>query len=114
VWANRSGTAEAPSWSYLPNTGAKDQYDAIVAVSDTFEGPYSARYTAGVGAGHNNMFIDEGGTVWATFFRNPAFGHWATPDRIDDAAVAGIVRLEESGPLGDLLTVERPSGDGTD
>jgi hypothetical protein len=114
VWANRSGTDEAPAWSYLPNTGVKDQYDAIVAVSDSFEGPYSARYTAGVGAGHNNMFIDEDGTVWATFFRNPAFGYWATPERIDDAAVAGIVRMEESGPLGDILTVARPSGDGVE
>jgi hypothetical protein len=111
VWANRSGTDETPAWSYLPNTGVKDQYDAIVAVSDSFEGPYSARYTAGVGAGHNNMFIDEDGTVWATFFRNPAFGYWATPERIDDAAVAGIVRMDESGPLGDILTVARPSGD---
>lgn len=111
VWANRSGTDEASAWSYLPNTGVKDQYDAIVAVSDSFGGPYSARYTAGVGAGHNNMFIDEDGTVWATFFRNPAFGYWATPERTDDAAVAGIVRMEESGPLGDILTVARPSGD---
>ncbi|HEY6800667.1 MAG TPA: family 43 glycosylhydrolase, partial [Agromyces sp.] len=107
VWANRSGTADDPSWSYLPNTGQKDQYDAIVAVSDSFEGPYSARYTAGVGAGHNNMFIDEDGTPWMTFFRNPAHGHWAAPDRIDDAAVAGVVRLEQSGPLGDILTVGR-------
>ena len=114
VWANTSGTADAPTWSYLPNTGVKDQYDAIVAVADSFEGPYSARYTAGIGAGHNNMFIDEDGAVWATFFRNPAFGYWATPERIDDAAVAGIVRMEESGPLGDILTVARPLGDNAD
>jgi beta-xylosidase len=109
VWANKSGTPEAPVWSYLSNSGAKDQYDAVVAVADKFEGPYSARYTAGVGAGHNNMFVDDDGTVWATFFRNPAFGHWANPERIDDAAVAGIVRLEQSGPLGGKLTVARPA-----
>jgi hypothetical protein len=107
VWANKGGTPEDPTWSYLANTGVKDQYDAVVAVADSFEGPYSARYTAGVGAGHNNMFIDEDGTVWATFFRNPAFGYWADPSRIDDAAVAGVVRLEQAGPLGDLLYVER-------
>ncbi|GGI48257.1 beta-xylosidase [Agromyces flavus] len=107
VWANKGGAAQDPTWSYLANTGAKDQYDAVVAVADSFEGPYSARYTLGVGAGHNNMFVDEDGTVWATFFRNPAFGYWADPSRVDDAAVAGVVRLEQAGPLGDLLYVER-------
>ncbi|NUT57418.1 MAG: hypothetical protein HOQ00_01020, partial [Agromyces sp.] len=100
------GTPASPTWSYLANTGAKDQFDAVVAVSDSFEGPFSARYTLGVGAGHNNMFTDEDGTVWATFFRNPNFGYWADASRLDDAAVPGVVRLERSGPLGDLLRVE--------
>jgi hypothetical protein len=110
AWALKGGTGEDPSWSYLPNTGVKDQYDAIVAVADSFEGPYSVRRTLGVGAGHNNMFIDEDGTVWATFFRNPNFGYWADPSRIDGAAVPGVVRLEQSGPTGEVLTVAR-SGD---
>ncbi|WP_400996563.1 family 43 glycosylhydrolase [Agromyces sp. GXQ0307] len=110
AWALKGGTAEDPTWSYLPNTGVKDQYDAIVAVADSFEGPYSVRRTLGVGAGHNNMFVDEEGTVWATFFRNPNFGYWADPSRIDDAAVPGVVRLEQSGPTGEVLTVAR-SGD---
>jgi hypothetical protein len=57
------------------------------------------------------MFIDEDGTVWATFFRNPAFGYWADPSRVGEAAVAGIVRMERAGPLGDLLFVERPTED---
>lgn len=112
AWALKSGTPSDPTWSYLPNSGgAKDQYDAIVAVSDSFEGPYSPRYTAAVGAGHNNMFEDEDGTVWATFFRNPNAGHWADPSRIDDAALPGIVRLEHSGPNGDLLTTAQGSID---
>ncbi|WP_430647393.1 family 43 glycosylhydrolase [Agromyces sp. GXS1127] len=110
AWALKGGTAEAPTWSYLPNTGVKDQYDAIVATSDSFEGPYTVRRTLGVGAGHNNMFVDGDGTVWATFFRNPNFGYWADPSRIDDAAVPGVVRLEQSGPTGEVLTVAR-SGD---
>ncbi|PFG30066.1 family 43 glycosylhydrolase [Paramicrobacterium agarici] len=108
AWSFRSGTGEDAVCSYLPGSGQKYQYDAIVAVADSFEGPYSLRYTAGVGAGHNNMFVDEEGTVWMTFFRNPAHGYWAQPDRIGDAAVAGVVRLEQSGPFGGLLTVERP------
>ena len=107
AWAHESGDGEDAVSSYLPKSGTKSQYDAIVAVSDSFEGPYSKRYTAGVGAGHNNMFIDAEGSVWMTFFRNPAHGYWADPERIDDAAVAGVVRMEQAGPFGDLLYVER-------
>lgn len=83
------------------------QYDATVAVSDRLEGPYSERWTAGVGAGHNNFFVDRSGQAWATFFRNPNAGYWSDPSRIDDAAVAGVVRLEWTGPEGDRLYVER-------
>lgn len=83
------------------------QYDAIVAVSDHFEGPYSERWTAGVGAGHNNFFVDHGGRPWATFFRNPNRGYWSDPSRIDDSAVAGVVRLEWTGPEGNRLYVQR-------
>jgi hypothetical protein len=83
------------------------QYDAVVAVSDTFEGPYSKRWTAGVGAGHNNFFTDGGGRPWATFFRNPNAGYWADPSRVADAAVPGVVRLEWTGPDGDRLYVRR-------
>ncbi|GAA2285119.1 family 43 glycosylhydrolase [Nonomuraea roseoviolacea subsp. roseoviolacea] len=86
---------------------AQYQYDAIVAVSDRFEGPYSQRWTAGVGAGHNNVFVDHGGHVWATFFRNPNFGYWADPSRVADAAVPGVVRMEWTGPEGDRLYVQR-------
>lgn len=108
VWACRTGTEEDPAWSYLAGTGPKDQYDAVVAVADRFEGPYSERYTAGVGAGHNNMFVDEHGDAWATFFRNPANGYWADPSRVADGAVAGVVRLEWTGPHTRRLNVARP------
>ncbi|TWG07827.1 family 43 glycosylhydrolase [Saccharopolyspora dendranthemae] len=87
--------------------GERHQYDAIIAVSDHFEGPYSKRWTAGIGAGHNNLFVDGDGQVWATFFRNPAAGYWADPSRVDDAAVAGVVRVEWTGPEGNRLYVER-------
>lgn len=94
--------------TYRAGTGLREQYDAIIAVADRFEGPYTARYTAGVGAGHNNMFIDENGDMWMTFFNNPAHGHWADPSRVADAAVPGVVRMEQSGPFGEVLTVARP------
>jgi hypothetical protein len=90
------------------------QYDAVVAVSDHFEGPYSERWTAGVGAGHNNFFTDHSGRPWATFFRNPAAGHWSDPSRVADAAVPGVVRMEWTGPQGNRLYVKRRNpGQGT-
>ncbi|MEU6291236.1 family 43 glycosylhydrolase [Streptomyces sp. NPDC046988] len=93
-----------------PGTGRTQyQYDAVVAVSDHFEGPYSERWTAGVGAGHNNFFTDRHGDLWATFFRNPNFGYWADPSRVDDAAVPGVVRLEWTGPRDGRLYVKRRS-----
>lgn len=86
------------------------QYDAVVAVADRFEGPYSRRWTAGVGAGHNNFFADAGGQLWATFFRNPNFGYWADPARIADAAVPGVVRLEWTGGPDGRIYVQRRRG----
>ena len=82
----------------------------IVAVADRFEGPYSERWTAGVGAGHNNFFRDRSGRLWATFFRNPNAGYWSDPSRVDDAAVPGVVRLEWTGPRGSRLYVQRGRG----
>ncbi|MFB7595289.1 family 43 glycosylhydrolase [Streptomyces sp. NPDC056160] len=83
------------------------QYDAVVAVADAFEGPYSERWTAGVGIGHNNFFADHHGGLWSTFFRNPNFGYWSNPARVDQAAVPGVVRLEWTGPADHRLYVER-------
>ncbi|WAP54840.1 family 43 glycosylhydrolase [Streptomyces sp. S465] len=83
------------------------QYDAVVAVSDRFEGPYSQRWTAGVGAGHNNFFEDHHGRLWGTFFRNPNVGYWSDASRLADAAVPGVVRLEWTGPEGNRLYVQR-------
>ncbi|MFW6692312.1 family 43 glycosylhydrolase [Streptomyces sp. MAR4 CNX-425] len=91
------------------------QYDTVMAVADRFEGPYSRRWTAGVGTGHNNVFTDAGGDLWATFFRNPNFGYWADPDRLDLAAVPGVVRLEHTTGPDPRIYVQRrrgrPAGD---
>ncbi|WP_030899688.1 family 43 glycosylhydrolase [Streptomyces sp. NRRL F-5126] len=83
------------------------QYDAVVAVSDRFEGPYSERWTMGVGTGHNNIFEDHHGGLWSTFFRNPNAGYWSNPSRVDDGAAAGVVRLEWTGRPDGRLYVER-------
>ena len=110
AWDRTSRNADGSTrYAYdPPGTGRTQyQYDAVVAVSDRFEGPYSERWTAGVGAGHNNFFTDRHGDLWATFFRNPNFGYWADPSRVDDAAVPGVVRLEWTGPGDGRLYVKR-------
>ncbi|SCG37935.1 family 43 glycosylhydrolase [Micromonospora coxensis] len=109
AWSKTSTDPDGSTgYTYLPGSAQERfQYDVIVAVSDNFEGPYSERYTAGVGIGHNNFFMDRSGHLWATFFRNPAGGYWADPARVDDSAVAGVVRLEWTGPEGNRLYVER-------
>ncbi|MFC9056917.1 family 43 glycosylhydrolase [Streptomyces sp. NPDC057074] len=112
AWDRTSRNADGSTrYAYdPPGTGRTQyQYDAVVAVSDRFEGPYSERWTAGVGAGHNNFFTDRHGDLWATFFRNPNFGYWADPSRVDDAAVPGVVRLEWTGPRDGRLYVKRRS-----
>ncbi|MEV7805520.1 family 43 glycosylhydrolase [Microbispora sp. NPDC088329] len=110
AWDRSSVNADG-STRYAYDTAAAGrvqyQYDAIIAVADKFEGPYSKRWTLGVGAGHNNIFVDRSGQLWATFFRNPNAGYWADPSRIGDAAVPGVVRLEWTGPEGDRLYVAR-------
>ncbi|MFI2487072.1 family 43 glycosylhydrolase [Promicromonospora kroppenstedtii] len=110
AWDRTSTNPDGTTRNAYDNPGAgrvQYQYDAVVAVADRFEGPYSERWTAGVGAGHNNFFLDHHGRPWATFFRNPAAGYWADPARVGDAAAAGVVRLEWTGPEGNRLYVAR-------
>ncbi|MEB3371985.1 family 43 glycosylhydrolase [Saccharopolyspora mangrovi] len=104
AWNKKTTTPDGEvRHAYTPD-GEKDQYDAIIAVADRFEGPYSQRWTAGIGAGHNNLFADADGQLWATFFRNPVAGRWKDDP---NAAVPGIVRVEWTGPKGNRLYVER-------
>ncbi|MFI7230385.1 family 43 glycosylhydrolase [Nonomuraea angiospora] len=110
AWNRSSANADGSTrYAYDPAGAGREQYqyDAVVAVSDRFEGPYSKRWTVGVGAGHNNFFVDRSGKLWATFFRNPRFGYWSDPSRVGDTAVAGIVRVEWTGPNGNRLYVQR-------
>jgi hypothetical protein len=113
AWDRTSVVADGSArYAYDPPGPGRTQYqyDAVVAVSDSFEGPYSRRWTAGVGAGHNNFFEDHSGKVWATFFLNPASGYWSDPSRVDDAAVPGVVQMEWTGPDGNRLYVQRRPG----
>ncbi|OLT10587.1 hypothetical protein BJF79_25920 [Actinomadura sp. CNU-125] len=110
VWDRTSTDPDGGTrYAYDPGGAGRTQYqyDTVIAVSDRFEGPYSERWTLGVGIGHNNLFTDRTGRPWATFFRNPNAGYWSDPSRIDDAAVPGVVRLEWTGPEGGRLYVQR-------
>lgn len=109
IW-DRQGTSADGTTQFAYNTtaGTKQyQYDSVLAVADRFEGPYSARWTAGVGLGHNNFFVDRDGELWSTFFRNPNQGYWADPSRIAQGAVPGVVRMEWTGPEGNRVYVKR-------
>ncbi|GAB3462139.1 family 43 glycosylhydrolase [Streptomonospora sediminis] len=113
VWSRKSTNDDGSTrCAYDPRGPGREQYqyDTVAAVADSFEGPYSKRWTVGVGIGHNNIFADHRGHLWATFFRNPAQGYWADPSRIDDAAVPGVVSLEWTGPEGNRIYVERRHG----
>lgn len=46
-------------------------YDVVIASADNIYGPYSKRYTAVTGGGHNNFFKDKQGRWWSTMFGNP-------------------------------------------
>ncbi|WP_307815349.1 family 43 glycosylhydrolase [Streptomyces sp. 7-21] len=113
AWNRASANPDGSTRYAYDNPGpgrTQYQYDAVVAVADSFEGPYSPRWTAGVGAGHNNFFRDHHGGLWATFFRNPVAGYWSDPARVGDAAVPGVVRVEWTGPRGNRLYVQRRPG----
>jgi hypothetical protein len=105
-WTGTDGTTQY-AYNKLGAGTAQYQYDAVLAVADTFEGPYTVRWTAGVGLGHNNFFTDRSGALWSTFFRNPNQGYWADPSRVAQGAVPGIVRMEWTGPEGNRVYVER-------
>ena len=60
--------------SYCPekdDNKTRYSYDCIIAVADNVYGPYSERYNAITGGGHNNLFKDKAGEWWATIFFNP-------------------------------------------
>lgn len=72
---DRTSTAAGGSTRYAYDTDAPGRtqyhYDAIAAVADHFEGPYSRRWTLGVGAGHNNIFADVDGRIVGDLLPQP-------------------------------------------
>ncbi len=71
-WAHRTENGD----TYLVNRGAEGNatrysYDCVISTSDNVYGPYTNRYTAITGGGHNNFFQDKSGKWWSTTFFNP-------------------------------------------
>ncbi|MDR2146026.1 MAG: family 43 glycosylhydrolase, partial [Tannerella sp.] len=71
IWSHRlpDGTE-----TYSPDKDdnkTRYSYDCIIATADNIYGPYSRRYNAMTGGGHNNFFTDRDGQWWATIFFNP-------------------------------------------
>ena len=71
IWSHRlpDGTE-----TYCPESDdnkTRYSYDCIIASADNIYGPYSERYNAITGGGHNNLFKDKDGNWWATIFFNP-------------------------------------------
>lgn len=72
IWSHR--TKEGDTYvekKGLTNKDTRYSYDCVIATSDNIYGPYSKRYNAITGGGHNNLFQAKDGSWWATMFFNP-------------------------------------------
>ena len=72
IWSHRTSEGD----TYIEKKGVTSpktrySYDCIISTADNVYGPYSERYNAITGGGHNNLFQDKNGNWWATMFFNP-------------------------------------------
>ena len=73
IWSHRlpDGTDTYMEISGQTNKDTRYSYDCVIATADNVYGPYTERYNAITGGGHNNLFQDKAGNWWATMFFNP-------------------------------------------
>lgn len=71
IWSHRLGKGKEVYNPEKENNATRYSYDCVIASSDNIYGPYSRRYNAITGGGHNNLFRDRNGQWWATIFFNP-------------------------------------------
>lgn len=72
IWAHKTKSGDTyVEKKGVTNKNTRYSYDCVIATSDNVYGPYSERYTAIIGGGHNNLFQDKNGNWWATMFFNP-------------------------------------------
>lgn len=74
IWTMDEGDHVEYSVGSIPQ---KVSYDCVVASADNIYGPYSQRYTAITGGGHNTFFTAKDGTLYATMFGNPVNNSFA-------------------------------------
>ncbi len=71
IWSHRLPDGTDTYCPIRDNDKTRYSYDCIIASADNIYGPYSPRYNAITGGGHNNLFRDKQGKWWATIFFNP-------------------------------------------
>jgi len=71
IWSHRMPSGEEAYNPEKDDNATRYSYDCVIASADNIYGPYSKRYNAITGGGHNNLFRDREGNWWATIFFNP-------------------------------------------
>ena len=72
IWSHRTNEGDTyVEKKRITNKNTRYSYDCVIASADNIYGPYSKRYNAITGGGHNNLFQDKNGKWWATMFFNP-------------------------------------------
>lgn len=71
IWSHRLEDGTDTYSPQVDSNKTRYSYDCIIATADNVYGPYSERYNAITGGGHNNLFQDKNGKWWATIFFNP-------------------------------------------
>lgn len=71
IWSHRLTDGTETYCPVKDDNKTRYSYDCIIATADNIYGPYSKRYNAITGGGHNNLFQDKNGQWWATIFFNP-------------------------------------------
>lgn len=71
IWSHRLPNGEDVYNPEKDDNKTRYSYDCVIASANNVYGPYSKRYNAITGGGHNNLFRDRDGNWWATIFFNP-------------------------------------------
>lgn len=71
IWSHKLADGTESYNPQVDDNKTRYSYDCVIASADNIYGPYSRRYNAITGGGHNNLFKDKNGEWWATIFFNP-------------------------------------------
>ncbi len=71
IWSHKLPDGSETYCPEKDDNKTRYSYDCIISSADNIYGPYSERYNAITGGGHNNFYKDKKGKWWATMFFNP-------------------------------------------